>query len=397
MMQHREKLRKKAICAGHICLDITPAFHNQRYREIGELLIPGRLIDMDKASVSLGGSVANTGIGMKLLGCDVEVLGKIGKDAFGQIVRRELEKYGIRGQLMIQSAIGNTSYSVILAPAGIDRIILHHAGANHEFVVDDLNLEEIKKADLFHFGYPPLMRSMYRENGKEMIRLLKTIHNLGTAISVDMAMFEEDAEAGHQDWNRILKEALPYIDFFLPSIEELCMMLDRERYHTWLQRAEGRDITEVLNIEEDVRPLADQLLSYGAKIVLIKCGSPGIYLRTASRGQLLSIQSIIKGEDVKAWADKEIFEPSYRVEKVVSGTGAGDTTIAAFLASILEGYSCDECLHLAAAAGAVCVGTYDALSGMVPLTELKKKIDSGWEKNNQQIITRRYYYVSKSE
>ena len=383
-MQHKEKRRKKAICAGHICLDITPAFHNRKYHEMGEVLIPGRLIEMDEASVSLGGCVSNTGIGMKLLGCEVEVLAKIGEDAFGEIVQSELRKYGISVEMMIQSKRGNTSYSVILAPPEIDRIILHHTGINHEFILDDLNMEKIKGADLFHFGYPSLMQSMYQKNGKELIRLVQAVHRMGTAVSVDMAMFDEDTEAGRQDWNMILKKALPYIDFFLPSAEELCVMLDRERYHEWVKRAGGRDITEILDIEMDIRPLADLLLSYGAKVILIKCGALGIYFRTASYDRILTLSGILKEESVGEWADREIFESSYQVHKVVSGTGAGDTTIAAFLTSVLQGYSCEECLHFAAAAGAVCVGTYDALSGLMPLSELKKKIDSGWEKNNQK-------------
>ena len=37
-------------------------------------------------------------------------------------------------------------------------------------------------------------------------------------------------------------------------------------------------------------------------------------------------------------------------------------------------------LHLATATGALCVQTYDALSGIIPLEEVQKKIDAGWEK-----------------
>ena len=69
---------------------------------------------------------------------------------------------------------------------------------------------------------------------------------------------------------------------------------------------------------------------------------------------------------------------------MLSGTGAGDTSIAAFLTSMLEGDSMEECMHLAAAAGASCVAAYDALSGLKPLDELRKKIASGWKKANER-------------
>ena len=71
------------------------------------------------------------------------------------------------------------------------------------------------------------MKKLYENGGKEFIRFLKMLHETDTAISVDMAIFEENTEADRQDWNQILKEAVPYMDFFVPSVEELCLMLDR--------------------------------------------------------------------------------------------------------------------------------------------------------------------------
>ena len=168
------------------------------------------------------------------------------------------------------------------------------------------------------------MRKMYIDGGKELVRLLKAVHEQGVAISVDMAMFEESTEAGTQDWNEVLKSVIPYIDFFVPSVEELCIMLDRDRYHEWNERAQGADVTNFLDIEKDVRPLADKLLSYGAKVILIKCGTPGIYFRTADKEQLIKIGGGIGEEIADSWSDQEAFEKSYLVEKdkVASGTGA---------------------------------------------------------------------------
>ena len=93
--------KKKAIAAGHICLDITPAFKSKEEKSIKDLFRPGQLIAMDAAKVSLGGSVSNTGIGMKRLGADVELMGMVGNDAFGQMVLNELEKYDTSPDSMI--------------------------------------------------------------------------------------------------------------------------------------------------------------------------------------------------------------------------------------------------------------------------------------------------------
>ena len=50
---------------------------------------------------------------------------------------------------------------------------------------------------------------------------------------MDMAAVDADSEAGRADWEAILKRVLPYVDFFVPSVEELCFMLDRPRYESW--------------------------------------------------------------------------------------------------------------------------------------------------------------------
>ena len=57
-----------------------------------------------------------------------------------------------------------TSYSVILAVPGIDRIFLHNPGANNTFMAKDISREVLEETALFHFGYPSLMRNMYRND-----------------------------------------------------------------------------------------------------------------------------------------------------------------------------------------------------------------------------------------
>src|SRR5699024_12042655 len=102
--------KKKAIAAGHICLDITPAFKSKEEKDITEIFVPGQLIAMEQAKVSIGGSVSNTGLGMKLLGADVELMGMVGKDAFGQMILSELERYGADSKTMIVREDIGTSY-----------------------------------------------------------------------------------------------------------------------------------------------------------------------------------------------------------------------------------------------------------------------------------------------
>lgn len=352
-------MSKKIIAAGHICLDITPVFPEGKIDKFEQILKPGRLLKMKEADVHTGGSVANTGLALKILGADVKLMGKIGDDDFGKIILEQLKEYQAEEGMLISNG-ETTSYSVVLAIPGIDRIFLHHSGANDTYTPQDIPEEALEDTALFHFGYPPLMKKMYENGGEDLVDLMKRMKERGIATSLDMASVDPASKAGKADWEHILERVLPYVDFFVPSVEELCYMLDKNRFDKWQEMTSGEDVTKIISIEEDVRPLAEKCLAFGAKVVLIKCGALGLYYRTA---------------------DKEGFEKSYVPEKVLSGTGAGDTSIAAFLKAVLDGYPIEKCVQLAAATGASCVAAYDALSGLKSFEELEEKIAAGWKKN----------------
>ena len=326
--------KKKIIAAGHICLDVTPVIP-PREGGIGGVLAPGKLINVGEADIHTGGSVANTGLAMKLLGADVRLAGKIGADAFGDMIAATAARYGAEDGLIRREG-ESTSYSVVLAVPGVDRIFLHHPGANDTFSADDLSDELLGGAALMHFGYPPLMRSVYRGGGAELVRILKKARAAGAATSVDLAAVDPASEAGREDWRAILAAALPHTDIFVPSAEELLFMLDRPRWHELSRDAGGGDITGVLRLGRDIEPLAETCIAMGAKIVLIKCGAPGMYLRTAGEERIAGISPAL-GLDAGAWADKSIFEPGFVPDRVLSGTGAGATAAAAMLVATAGG------------------------------------------------------------
>ena len=376
-----DRMGKKVIVAGHACLDITPLFpQNQQAAKLGNILSPGKLIQMEGVDIHAGGAVSNTGMAMKMLGADVCLMAKTGSDEFGKIISDIYAAQGADSGIIVQEG-QNTSYSVVLALPGIDRIFLHDPGCNHTFSFEDLPKEKLLGTDLFHFGYPPLMKKMYEDTGSELVRMMKYMKAQGTATSLDLAFVDGESDAGAADWKEILSRVLPYVDFFVPSIEELCFMLDRDRYEAWKTKAGDEDISFSLDVQRDIRPLADKCMELGAKVLLLKCGAPGLYYRTTEVKRLEGLETAL-GISAEDWSDREGFEASYQPERVLSGTGAGDTTIAAFLIAMLEGYPFEMCIHLAAAEGASCVEAYDALGGIRPLKELASRIEKGWKKQN---------------
>ncbi len=364
-----------AVVAGHICLDITPDLSAREPGELQSLLRPGRLISIGAADVQPGGCVANTGLALQKLGIPTRLIARVGADALGRLVGELMSASGAECVLHEDSQAA-TSYSVVVAPPGVDRVFLHHAGANGRFSAADVPDALLQGAKLLHFGYPPLMPEFYDNHGEALCNLFARAKALGLATSLDMTAIDPQSEAARVDWPVFLATVLPQTDFFLPSAEEICFMLDRPRHGEWLRRADGGDIAQSLLIPQDIAPLLDTVMRMGAKVAVVKCGARGLCYRTAGEAALAQVGLTL---DTSVWADKSGFLPAFRPRSTICASGAGDVSIAAFLASALEGCPPETCARRAAAAGACCVENVDTLSGLTPLPALDKRIADGWE------------------
>ena len=276
--------KPKVVVAGHICLDITPVFPREPAigsPTLADVLRAGTLTRVDGVDIHTGGAVANTGLAMALFGADVSLMGKVGDDPFGSMVLDILRDNG-EGKGMIVSDGERTSYSIVVAVPGFDRIFLHDPGANDSFSLSDLDLDAIREARLFHFGYPTLMARMFRNGGEELVGMFRAVDGMGVMTSLDLSSVDEQSEAGRADWARILAAVLPSVDFFLPSFEELAFMLDRDALRRVRSRAGSSDLSSVLSVEDDVAPLAERAIALGAKVVLVKCGAKGLYFKTSN-------------------------------------------------------------------------------------------------------------------
>jgi len=369
---------KKVVVAGHICLDIIPVYPAEG--NLGtDIFKPGKLVTMDGVNISTGGAVANTGIALGMLGVDVRLIAKVGNDEFGRIISDCLDQYHIHSEKnLIVAQNTSTSFTVVIAPPDCDRMFLHCPGANDTFRTGDLDYAQIRDAALFHFGYPPLMKKMYENDGEELVRLFQDVKSLGVATSLDMAGVDPLSEASQADWRLILKRVIPYADFFMPSAEELCYMIDRDRYEEWSERAKGDDVMKYIDPETDVAPLAQMLVSnFHAKVVVIKCGCKGIYYKTAGYNAMSEIGANIP-INLNDWTEKEGWTRAFRPVCIRSATGAGDVSIAAFIAATLEGMPVKDCVRFAAAEGASCLEGYDALSSLRTIPELAKMFLMGY-------------------
>jgi sugar/nucleoside kinase (ribokinase family) len=367
------------IAAGHCCLDVIPTFAAQA----DSALVPGKLLDVGPAVLAPGGAVSNVGLALHHLGAPVRLLGKVGDDPFGHILLDAYARDDLAKGMLISSG-ETTSYSVVISQPGSDRIFLHCPGANHSFSAAEVLDQDLTEAAIFHFGYPPLMRQMYLHEGAALAQIFQTINAQGIFTSLDMARPDPASEAGQVDWQAILKRTLPFVDAFLPSIDELLFMLDRARYEEARKRYGDDHLIEGVDgplLEE----LVARLITWGAAIVAVKLGDQGLYLGTTadpSRWEALAATSPILADT--AWHGRRLFAPCYQVD-VAGTTGAGDATIAGFLLGLLEGSAPEETLRGAVAVGACSVEQVDATTGIPSWEQIQRRVKAGWAQRPVQL------------
>jgi sugar/nucleoside kinase (ribokinase family) len=365
--------RYDAIVAGHVCLDIIPELSHPG-GSVEKVFVPGKLLNIESTAFCTGGAVSNVGIPLIKLGISTGLMGKIGNDAFGSGIRSIFAKYRAEQALtMVEGE--HSSYTVVMAPRGIDRIFLHHPGANDTFCSADINYDLVRAARLFHLGYPPLMRRLFEQDGRESETIFRAVKAQGATTSLDMALPDPASPAGRADWKTILARVLPHVDIAPFSAEEAMFMLDRARFDALQQTAAGRDPLEAYQ-PDDFLGIGRELLRLGARMALLKCGVRGMILLTGGKS---AIQAIGRGApaDPSAWADRILWHEIFEVDKVVAAVGSGDNAIAGFLAALLRGADPETALATACCVGAQNVRVPDSISGVKTWDETQAMIRAG--------------------
>jgi len=365
-----------AIVAGHICLDLILRFPDRPGSEVWRNIKPGQLLEVGPVTISTGGCVSNVGLGLHRLGIPVRLVGKVGNDLFGKLILEVIARVdpALADNLIIaENEV--SSYTIVLSPPGADRAFLHCLGANSAMGSADVSLGLLQKARLFHFGYPPLMRRMFVQDGKELVELFRTAKSAGVTTSLDLAVPDPAAESGRADWRKILQATLPYVDILMPALEEITMMLGGvESHRVGSSSGSGQAATAT-----DLSKTAETLLDWGAAVVGLKAGDRGLFLRSAGRDRLRSMGRA-QERPVDDWADRQLWSPCFRPQVFGGTTGAGDATIAGFLAAFLRGEPLERAVTIACAVGASNVEAPDSLSGIQTWERTLARISMGWER-----------------
>ena len=289
-------------------------------RPIDQFPEKGKLVLFDELEIHAGGCANNTAIVLARLGISAGAMGKVGTDAFGDLILKTLIDNGVDTAGMQQDTSASTSFTFVAVASDGERTFYHYIGANGELCEVDLNWEVIKRAKILHIAGALVMP---RFDGEPMANVLREAKNLGITTSLDTVY---DATG---KWMETLEPCLPYVDMFLPSIVEAQLLTGI---------SDAREITQFLRSR------------YGIHTIAIKMGENGSYVSTPER---------------------EHFASAYPVN-VVDATGAGDAYVAGFLAGTLMGWDLKATAELASATGAACVTAIGTTAGIQNLEETLK-------------------------
>ena len=118
--------KSNVVVAGHLCLDIYPDLSGSTPEQFRKAFVPGQLLHVGPLCFSTGGPVSNTGLALHQLGIATQLMGKVGDDFSGQVVRQIIAGYSphlVDGMIINPSV--STSYTIVISPPGMDRIFLY--------------------------------------------------------------------------------------------------------------------------------------------------------------------------------------------------------------------------------------------------------------------------------
>ena len=256
----------------------------ERFNAVSELLhrLPTRMVT--------GGSAGNTILSLAKLGVETGILGKVGCDDFGSVLRSKFEEHHVAVHFKESAVLPTGVCSAFVSPDG-ERTMATFLGAGN-----DMRAEEIEP-DVFS-GYKSLYVEGYMvQNHDLVVRVMQLAKSAGMHICLDLASFTV-----------VMQER----EFFLRLIREYAdiVFANEEEAHALT----GLDAEKAIDI-----------IATHCSIAVVKMGSRGSMIR--------------KG-------DTFVRVPAQTVEQVIDTTGAGDNYAAGFLYGLFVGCSLERCANL---------------------------------------------------
>jgi ribokinase len=280
-----------------------------------------------------GGKGANQAVAVARLGYPVQLIGRLGDDAFGAQLKTYLETSGVDIEAVATSE-GSSGVAVIVLSSEGENSIVVTPGANAKVSPDDIakNFEMIRRAGivLAQLEIP-----------------LETVEYLATVCAREgVPLILDPAPA------RDLSTSLfRHVAWFTPNQVEAAFFT-------------GMDATNASGVEPSA--MANAILSKGCVAALLKLGSRGAYV--ASR------------------TEPGTLVPAFPV-KVVDTTAAGDAFNGGFATGLMLGKSPLESARFAAAVAAVSVTRRGAQPSMPAMDEVEALLEEVTAQSSRKLTS----------
>ena len=263
-----------------------------------------------QAHIGIGGAESNVAIGVARLGGSATWIGRVGPDAVGRLITRQLTAAGVQ-----VTAVPDPSYTGLMIrhrrAGNAAEIDYHRRGsAGSRLGTDDLPDEQIRQASVLHVtGITPALSDSARH---ATVHAVEVARAAGVTVSLDVNYRSRLWSADQA--RATLAGLAARSDILFAGVNEARLLTGRDR--------------------SEPSELAWEIAQLGPPQVLLKDGIHGCL---ALDGQ------------------REITRPAVEVGHVVDPVGAGDAFVAGFLAEHLTGAPFEQCVDTALAMGAFAV------------------------------------------
>ena len=275
---------------------------------------------LEEIRITVAGTAAGTSVDLAKLGAHVIAMGALGKDELGNFIVNTMQHYGIDTRYLRRKDGVQTSATMLPIRPNGERPALHVPGANGALTLEDIDFDVIASADILHVGGTSLMPKF---DGAPTVEVLKFAKSKGVTTTFDLVAIDRP------DLLDLIAPCLPYIDYFMPGVDEARMMCKLD----------------------DRRAVIAYFLDRGAGHTVFKMGAEGSSIAWKEGGEI-----------------KEIRLPAFQVP-VVDTTGCGDAYCAGFIVGLGAGWGLEEAGRLGTAAAGLVAGGLGSDAGIVDLAQ----------------------------
>jgi len=283
----------------------------------------GNVEFIDEIRLTVAGTAGGTVVDAAKLGLKCLAVGAVGDDEKADFVIATMQKFGIDASAMQRLKGIPTSATILNVRPNGDRPALHVRGASDHFDVAPETYDQVFDAPIVHLGGTGLLKKL---DGAPSRILLQEAKKRGKTVTFDLI-------AASAETIKIVQPLLPYIDYFMPSIEE------------------AKDMSGQGTPEDCAKFYLDQ----GATCCVFTLGAEGAFYAHKD-GTRLKV-------------------PAYDIN-VVDTTGCGDAFDAGFITALHRKMNPEESVRFAQAAAALVATGLGSDAGIVSfddtLAQMKK-------------------------